>query len=79
MKHPLCVLLVAAAWIAPAAMPRPPRRRRPRLPRARSASKTRRPSGLPGGLAISRDGKQVAYALEEQVFVVPLAGGGRAP
>ncbi len=29
----------------------------------------------PGGIAISRDGKQVAYVDDDRIFVVPLAGG----
>jgi dipeptidyl aminopeptidase/acylaminoacyl peptidase len=30
---------------------------------------------IPGGIAISRDGKQVAYVDDDRIFVVPLAGG----
>jgi dipeptidyl aminopeptidase/acylaminoacyl peptidase len=29
----------------------------------------------PGGIAISRDGKRVAYVLDDRIYVVPLAGG----
>ena len=74
MKHSLYVLLAAAAWIAPVGV-------------SGSAEGPSSPGALralgfedqeavknPGGLAISRDGKLLAYALEKQVFVVPLAG-----
>ncbi|HKX99499.1 MAG TPA: hypothetical protein VJL86_07260, partial [Steroidobacteraceae bacterium] len=29
----------------------------------------------PSSVAISRDGRQVAYVLDKQIFVVPVAGG----
>jgi len=74
MKKSLYALLAAAAWIAPALAG---------AAADASAPAALRPLGFedqeavksPGSLAISRDGKLVAYALDKQVFVVPLAGG----
>ena len=75
MKHLLQMLVAAAVWIAPAAL----------VSAEESASPPAAPRALgfedqeavkdPGNLAVSRDGKLLAYALEKQVFVVPLAGG----
>ena len=75
MKPLLCLLLVTAACTAPATVCTS-------AESAGSAAATRTLNFAdleavksPGSLAISRDGKLLAYALEKQVFVVPLAGG----
>lgn len=75
MRHLLCALLATAACAAPATVCTS-------AESAGSAAATRTLSfedqeavKYPGSLAISRDGKLLAYALEKQVFVVPLAGG----
>jgi dipeptidyl aminopeptidase/acylaminoacyl peptidase len=75
MKPLLCALLVTAACTAPATVCTS-------AESAGSAAATRtlefedlEAVKSPGSLAISRDGKLLAYALEKRVFVVPLAGG----
>ena len=75
MNDLLCVLLAAAAWVVPATD----------SISAGSASSPGAPRTLsfadqeavksPVDPAISRDGKLLAYVLDEQVYVVPLAGG----
>ena len=75
MKQLQLLRLVAALWIAPAAL----------VSAAESPAPAAAPRALgfedqeavkyPANLAISRDGKLLAYWLDKQIYVVPLAGG----
>ncbi len=75
MKHPLRVLLVAASWAAPAAIAISAENE-PSATSARTLSfEDQEAVKSPGSPGISRDGKLLAYVLDKQVYVVPLAGG----
>ncbi len=75
MKHSLGVLLVAAAWISHAgAAVAAEDTASPAAPRA-LGFEDQEAVKYPGSLSISRDGKLLAYWLEKQIYVVPLAGG----
>ncbi len=75
MTRPISRLLIAAAWLAAAA---------PVLAAdVATAPAAQRPLGFedqeaikyPAGIAVSSDGKQVAFAVDDRIHVVPVAGG----
>ncbi|HWN07149.1 MAG TPA: S9 family peptidase, partial [Steroidobacteraceae bacterium] len=73
--HPLCALLVVASWVAPAPISNSAENE-PSATSARTLNfEDQEAVKSPGSPAISRDGKLLAYVLDEQIFVVPLAGG----
>jgi dipeptidyl aminopeptidase/acylaminoacyl peptidase len=75
MKQPLCVLLIVASWVAPAAIAISAENE-PSATSARTLSfEDQEAVKSPGSPAISRDGKLLAYVLDKQIYVVPLAGG----
>ena len=75
MRHPLCALLVVASWVAPAPISNSAENE-PSATSARTLNfEDQEAVKSPGSPAISRDGKLLAYVLDEQIFVVPLAGG----
>ncbi len=75
MKHALQMLVVAAAWIAPVALASGEESASPSAATRALGFEDQEAVKNPGNLAVSRDGKLLAYTLEKQVFVVPLAGG----
>ncbi|MGH8242749.1 MAG: hypothetical protein ACRETY_05295, partial [Steroidobacteraceae bacterium] len=75
MTRKLPLLMTAAGWIALAAMSTAAQVAAPATAPRTLTFEDQEAVKSPEGLAISRDGKLAAYALDDQVFVVPTAGG----
>ena len=75
MRYLLSVLLVTAAWTAPPTVSMSAESAAPAAATRTLNFEDLEAVKYPRSLAVSRDGKLLAYALEKQVFVVPLAGG----
>jgi dipeptidyl aminopeptidase/acylaminoacyl peptidase len=65
------LVLLAGCWSAVAAGPASPQAAAPRPVTLEDLEQVKSPNGL----AFSRDGKLVAYVVDDQIYVVPAAGG----
>ena len=75
MNLPVCMLLATASWAAPAAIAISAERAPPATSPRTLNFEDQEAVKSPGGPVVSRDGKLLAYVLDKQVYVVPLAGG----